>query len=110
LFNCALQDWVSNTVSEADTFGTRTLYPAYRSFPEVFANDERNMYIPWSVNDAAAKLIRMLDPEYDVAVGRVSDHQNCSINNTIDVFLQQDQGLARNNPSYRNMVAIPKYY
>jgi len=34
LFNCALQDWVSNTVSEADTLGCNVLFPAYRSFPE----------------------------------------------------------------------------
>ena len=39
LFNCALQDWVSNTVSEADTLGCNVLYPAYRSFPETFADD-----------------------------------------------------------------------
>ena len=38
LFNCALQDWVSNTVSEGDTLGCNVLYPAYRSFPETFAN------------------------------------------------------------------------
>ncbi|NDD50554.1 MAG: serine/threonine protein phosphatase, partial [Flavobacteriia bacterium] len=30
LFNCALQDWVSNTVSEADACGANVLYPAYR--------------------------------------------------------------------------------
>jgi hypothetical protein len=41
LFNCALQDWVSNTVSEADTLGVNVLYPAYRSFPESFGNDAR---------------------------------------------------------------------
>ena len=35
LFNCALQDWVSNTVSEADTLGCNVLYPAYRSFPKL---------------------------------------------------------------------------
>ncbi len=34
LFNCALQDWVSNTVSEADTLGCNVLYPAYRIFQE----------------------------------------------------------------------------
>ena len=32
LFNCALQDWVSNTVSEADPFGTLTLYPHIEVF------------------------------------------------------------------------------
>ena len=48
LFNCALQDWTSNTVSEADALETNVLYPAYRSFPEVFANDETRMYVPVS--------------------------------------------------------------
>ena len=32
LFNCALQDWVSNTISEADSLGTNVLFPAYRTF------------------------------------------------------------------------------
>lgn len=32
MFNCALQDWVSNTVSEADALGCNVVYPAYRSF------------------------------------------------------------------------------
>ena len=44
LFNCALQDWVSNTVSEADTLGCNVVYPAYRSFPETFANDYSRLY------------------------------------------------------------------
>jgi hypothetical protein len=56
LFNCALQDWVSNTVSEADALGCNVLYPAYRSFPETFANDPDRLYVPWSLDDAVAKL------------------------------------------------------
>jgi hypothetical protein len=57
MFNCALQDWTSNTVSEADTLGCNVLFPAYRSFPEIFANDNERMYIPWSKDDAIAKLL-----------------------------------------------------
>jgi len=45
LFNCALQDWTSNTVSEADALGCNVLFPAYRSFPEINNCHER-MYIP----------------------------------------------------------------
>ena len=45
LFNCALQDWVSNTVSEADALGCNVVYPAYRSFPETFANDHTRLYM-----------------------------------------------------------------
>ena len=56
LFNCALQDWTSNTVSEADSLGCNVLFPAYRSFPEVFANDHTRLYVPWSQEDAMAKL------------------------------------------------------
>ena len=59
LFNCALQDWVSNTVSEADALGTNVLFPAYRSFPETFANDETRMYVPWSGRDAIEKLKKL---------------------------------------------------
>ena len=47
LFNCALQDWTSNTVSEADALGCNVLFPAYRSFPEVFANDHTRLYVPY---------------------------------------------------------------
>ena len=60
LFNCALQDWVSNTVSEADTLGANVLYPAYRSFPETFANDPTRLYVPWSLEDAMHKLNGLL--------------------------------------------------
>jgi hypothetical protein len=60
LFNCALQDWVSNTVSEADTLGSNVLYPAYRSFPETFADDSDRLYVPWSINDAYHKLEKSL--------------------------------------------------
>ena len=60
VFNCALQDWVSNTVSEADALGCNVLYPAYRSFPETFANDHERMYVPWSIDDAINKLDNLL--------------------------------------------------
>jgi hypothetical protein len=36
LFNCALQDWVSNTVSEADALGCNVLFPAYQFFSRNF--------------------------------------------------------------------------
>ena len=62
LFNCALQDWVSNTVSEADTLGSNVLYPAYRSFPETFANDATRLYVPWSLDDAICLLYTSPSP------------------------------------------------
>ena len=109
LFNCALQDWVSNTVSEADSLGANVLYPAYRSFPEVFANDHHRMYVPWSLQDAADKLTYLMQspsPE----MGNISDYQDKTIDRTIDVFegsREFERSLA--DRRYRNKVATPKY-
>lgn len=112
LFNCALQDWVSNTVSEADTFGTLTLYPAYRSFPEVFANNAANMYIPWSLDDAAAKLEAMLANPAKFETGAVSDWQNGTIDRTLDVLIDPKGAGAqwgRNTLDYRKHVGRAKF-
>ena len=109
LFNCALQDWVSNTVSEADTFGTLTLYPAYRSFPEVFANNSKNMYIPWSLEDAAEKLEKMFLNPQSYETGAVSDWQDGTISRTLDIFEGKGEEWARNGNDYRKHVARPKY-
>lgn len=109
MFNCALQDWVSNTVSEADTFGTLTLYPAYRSFPEVFANNAQNMYIPWSVDDAAERLEKMFAQPATFTTGAVSDWQNGTIGRTLDVFEGKGEEWARNTNDYRKHVAKSKY-
>lgn len=114
LFNCALQDWVSNTVSEADTFGTLTLYPAYRSFPEVFANNGNHLYVPWSIDDAQEKLTKMFTAidNKDVSmynIGKISDYQNGTIDRTIDVMLNEGEHLSRNDNLYRRHVAKAKY-
>jgi hypothetical protein len=109
LFNCALQDWVSNTVSEADTFGTLTLYPAYRSFPEVFANNANNMYIPWSVEDARIRLIDMLLSPWSYKTGAMSDWQNGTIDRTLDIMQGNGEQWARNTNDYRKHVAAAKY-
>jgi hypothetical protein len=109
LFNCALQDWVSNTVSEADTFGTITLYPAYRSFPEVFANNEQNMYIPWSINDAMDRLNKIFANPLAYTTGAVSTWQNGTIDRTLDVFEGFGYPWARNTLDYRKHVATAKY-
>ena len=109
LFNCALQDWVSNTVSEADTFDTLTLYPAYRSFPEVFANNADNLYIPWSLDDAADKLEKMFANPTKYKTGLVSDWQNGTIDRTLDVFEGKGEEWARNTLDYRKHVSKAKY-
>lgn len=109
LFNCALQDWVSNTVSEADTFGTLTLYPAYRSFPEVFANNSQNMYIPWSVDDARMRLMNMFGTPGVYETGAISDWQNGTIDRTLDILEGGGEQWARNTNDYRKHVAKAKY-
>jgi hypothetical protein len=114
LFNCALQDWVSNTVSEADTFGTLTLYPAYRSFPEVFANNGNHLYVPWSLDDAIEKLQKMtnaIDNE-DVSsynIGKISDYQDGTIDRTLDAMIGTGEQLSRNDNLFRRHVARAKY-
>lgn len=85
LFNCALQDWVSNTVSEADALGCNVLYPAYRSFPETFANDHTRMYIPWSMEDALAKLDVLLH-QPSPNMGKISDWNNGTIDRICDIM------------------------
>ena len=110
LFNCALQDWVSNTASEADALGTNCLYPAYRSFPETFKNDPNYLYIPWSMHDALSKLERLLDkPHYNV--GQLSDWTSKTIDRCIDIMEQNDESLDwyRSVNDYRSHVGNEKY-
>ena len=85
VFNCALQDWVSNTVSGADALGCNVLYPAYRSFPETFANDHTRMYIPWSIDDALNKLDDLLDmPSKNM--GKISEWTDGTIDRICDIM------------------------
>jgi hypothetical protein len=114
LFNCALQDWTSNTVSEADTLGALTLFPAYRSFPEVFANNHNHMYTPWSVDDAYEKLREMFNCITEgnldkYSLGKISDWQNGTIDRTIDIMLGNGEHWRRNSNDYRKQVAKPKF-
>lgn len=107
LFNCALQDWVSNTVSEADTLGANVLYPAYRSFPETFANDPERLYIPWSIDDAFHKLSNLLrEPHHNM--GLISDWTNGTIDRIIDIMEGNNTWLRSSN-DYRNRVSEAKY-
>ena len=108
LFNCALQDWVSNTVSEADTLGCNVLYPAYRSFPETFANDPNRLYVPWSIDDAYHKMQNLLrDPHHNM--GLISDWNNGTIDRVIDIMTGQGEQWNRAGNRYRDHVAHEKY-
>ena len=108
LFNCALQDWVSNTVSEADTLGCNVLYPAYRSFPETFANDPNRLYIPWSIDDAYHKMQMLLrEPHHNM--GLISDWNNSTVDRIVDILSGNGEQWNRAGNRYRDHVAHEKY-
>ena len=108
LFNCALQDWVSNTVSEADTVGCNVLYPAYRSFPETFANDPNRLYVPWSIDDAYHKMQNLLrEPHHNM--GLISDWNNSTVDRVIDIITGQGEQWNRSGNRYRDHTAMAKY-
>jgi hypothetical protein len=108
LFNCALQDWVSNTVSEADTLGCNVLYPAYRSFPETFANDPNRLYVPWSIDDAYHKMCNLLqNPHHNM--GLISDWNNGTIDRIVDIITGQGTQWDRSGNRYRDHVPHEKY-
>ena len=108
LFNCALQDWVSNTASEADALGTNCLYPAYRSFPETFANDRDCLYIPWSMDDVIVKLNRLMyEPTKNI--GKLSDWTSGTIDRCLDIMFGNAEEWYRNTKDYRKHVSTSKY-
>jgi len=108
LFNCALQDWVSNTVSEADTLGCNVLYPAYRSFPETFANDPNRLYVPWSIDDAEHKLYNLLEqPHHNM--GLISDWNDGTVDRICDILTGHGEQWNRSGNRYRDHVANAKY-
>ncbi len=108
LFNCALQDWTSNTVSEADALGCNVLFPAYRSFPEVFANDHTRLYVPWSQEDAMSKLELLLSKP-SPSIGQISDWTNGTIDRMIDIMTGKGEQWRRDGQHYRTPVSEAKY-
>ena len=107
VFNCALQDWVSNTVSEGDALGCNVLYPAYRSFPETFANDFERLYVPWSIPDAMNKLYGLLSYPHE-NMGKISDYNDKTIDRICDIFEGDNSGL-RMTKDYRKYTRESKY-
>jgi glycosyltransferase involved in cell wall biosynthesis len=108
LFNCALQDWVSNTVSEADALGCNVVYPAYRSFPETFANDYTRLYTPWSKKDAKDKIKQALrNPSLNM--GSISEWNNGTIDRMVDIMQGNGEQWLRSGNRYRDHVAESKY-
>ena len=108
LINTALQDWTSNTVSEADALGCNVLFPAYRSFPEVFANDHERMYIPWSLEDLTVKLVKLLlTPHKDI--GKISDWTDKTIDRICDIIEGKGEQWLRMSTDYRKHTKETKY-
>lgn len=108
VFNCALQDWVSNTVSEADALGCNVLFPAYRSFPETFANDHERLYIPWSIDDAIEKMHKLLTVQHP-NVGKISDHTDGTVDRICDILEGKGQHLLRMQKDYRKHTREDKF-
>ncbi len=108
LFNCALQDWVSNTGSEADALGANLLFPAYRSFPEVFANDHTRMYVPWSMDDAVTKLYQLIEEPHP-RMGQISDWNDGTIDRILDIIQGNGEQWRRDSVDYRQHTRTNKY-
>jgi hypothetical protein len=108
LFNCALQDWVSNTASEADALGANILYPAYRSFPEAFANDSERLYVPWSLSDAIKKLTPLLTNPHP-NMGKFSAWNDGTIDRVCDILEGNGEQWNRSMNDYRKYTLESKY-
>lgn len=108
LFNCALQDWVSNTASEADALGANILYPAYRSFPEAFANDPERLYVPWSLRDAIQKLVPLLQHPH-ANMGKFSAWNDGTIDRICDIIEGKGEQWLRMSTDYRRHTHASKY-
>jgi hypothetical protein len=108
VFNCALQDWVSNTVSEADALGCNVLYPAYRSFPESFSNDKDRLYVPWSIDDAIEKLEKLLERPHR-NMGKISDWTDGCIGRICDIMEGKGEQWLRMSTDYRKYTKEAKY-
>jgi len=108
VFNCALQDWVSNTVSEADALGCNVLYPAYRSFPESFANDHTRMYVPWSIDDALDKLEKLLQKPSE-NMGKISTWTSGTADRIVDIIEGKGEQWLRMSTDYRKHTHESKY-
>jgi hypothetical protein len=108
VFNCALQDWVSNTASEADALGCNVLYPAYRSFPESFANDHTRLYVPWSIEDALNKLeLQLASPS--PTMGKFSDWTDGTVDRIVDILEGKGESWLRMSTDYRKHTHETKY-
>lgn len=89
-FNCARQDWQSNTLNEASALGTLSLCAAFRSFPEALNNNARHLFTPWSIQDAYDKLNLLLTDLKDEDVSYAADQMHMTIDKTIDILMGEN--------------------
>jgi hypothetical protein len=88
--------------------GCNVLYPAYRSFPETFANDPNRLYVPWSIDDAYHKIQNLLrEPHHNM--GLISDWNNATIDRIVDIITGRGEQWNRAGNRYRDHVAHEKY-
>jgi hypothetical protein len=85
-FNCALQDFISFTLCEASTFNVPSLMPAYLSFPEALNNDDRFMYIPWSIDSAIDKMKELLLS--GIHSSYPAEYNHLTLDREIEIMLQ----------------------
>ena len=85
------------------------LFPAYRSFPEIFSNDPERLYIPWSLDDAKNKLNTLLEKPHK-NMGKISEWTSSTIDRYIDIMSGEGEEWCRDDNRYRDHVAQQKYY
>jgi hypothetical protein len=84
------------------------LYPAYRSFPETFANDSNRLYVPWSIEDAMDKLERLLEKPSE-NMGKISDYTDKTVDRIVDVLEGNGDTMLRMTTDYRKYTRESKY-
>jgi hypothetical protein len=84
------------------------LYPAYRSFPETFANDPDRLYIPWSKQDAINKMKKLIDQPH-TNMGKISDWTNGTIDRMLDIMQGKGEQWLRSGRNYRDYASESKY-
>jgi hypothetical protein len=84
------------------------LYPAYRSFPETFANDETRLYVPWSKQDAMTKMGKLLHAP-SPNQGKISSWTSGTMDRILDIMLGQGETWYRGGTRYRDYTLQSKY-
>jgi hypothetical protein len=84
------------------------LFPAYRSFPEIFANDAERMYVPWSMDDALAKLEKLLQQPH-ANMGKISTWTDGTVDRILDILMGQGECWNRSSTDYRKHLLENKY-